>query len=116
MLSRRLALTALALLAASPVAAHHGWSGYDSTKLVKLVGVVRAISAENPHGEMRLEADGKVWLITLSPPSRMSARGLPATNIKVGDEAAVEGYVSKSNPDELRAERISHGGKTIELR
>lgn len=116
MLSRRLVLAGLALFIAAPAAAHHGWSGYASSELVRLVGVVRAISVENPHGEMRLEAGGKVWRVTLSPPSRMAARGLPASNIKVGDEAAVEGYVSKSDPNELRAERLSHGGKSVELR
>jgi hypothetical protein len=104
------------LLAAPPASAHHGWSRYDSSKLVKLSGVVRAISAGNPHAEMQLEAGGKTWLIILSPPSRMEARGLPATTIKVGGEAAVEGYVSKSDPGELRAERISYGETTIELR
>jgi hypothetical protein len=116
MLSRRMIVAAAVLLAAAPAAAHHGWSSYDSSKLVKLAGVVRAIDAGNPHAEMRLEAGGKTWLIILSPPSRMEARGLPASTIKVGDQASVEGYVSKSDPDELRAERISHGETTIELR
>jgi hypothetical protein len=104
------------LLATAPALAHHGWSSYDSSKLVKLAGVVRAMEPGNPHAEMRLEAEGKTWHIILSPPSRMQTRGLPATTIKVGDEAAVEGYVSKSDPSELRAERIRHGEKTIELR
>lgn len=116
MLSRLSVLAAAGLLAAAPVAAHHGWSGYDSSKLVKLAGVVRMIAPGNPHVDMRLEADGKTWHVVLSPPSRMQARGLPAGTIKVGDKATVEGYVSKSDPDELRAERISHGEKTIELR
>jgi hypothetical protein len=116
MVSRRVLLGAAILLAATPAAAHHGWSSYDSSKLVKLAGVVRAIDVGNPHAEMRLEADGRIWLIILSPPSRMEARGLPAASIKVGDRASVEGYVSKSEPDELRAERISHDEKTIELR
>jgi len=116
MVSRRAAIAAAILLAAAPAAAHHGWSSYDSSKLVKLAGVVRAIDVGNPHAEMRLEAEGKTWHIILSPPSRMEARGLPATTIKVGEQASVEGYVSKSDPDELRAERVSHGEKTIELR
>lgn len=116
MLSRRSLLVAAGLLAAAPAAAHHGWSNYDSSKLVKLAGVVRAIEPDNPHVDLRLEADGKTWHVVLSPPSRMQARGLPAATIKVGDKATVEGYVSKSDPNELRAERISHGEKTIELR
>ena len=116
MVSRRIVIAAAGMLLAAPALAHHGWSSYDSSKLVKLAGVVRAIEPGNPHAEMRLEADGKTWLIILSPPSRMETRGLPATTIKVGDQTSVEGYVSKSDPNELRAERISHGEKTIELR
>ena len=116
MVSRRTVVVAAVLLISAPALAHHGWSSYDSSELVKLAGVVRAIEAGNPHADMRLEADGKTWHVILSPPSRMQARGLPATNIKVGDQASVEGYVSKSDPDELRAERVSHGEKTIELR
>lgn len=116
MVSRRMVVAAAVLLVSAPALAHHGWSSYDSSKLVKLAGVVRAIEAGNPHAEMRLDADGKTWHVILSPPSRMQARGLPAATIKVGDPASVEGYVSKSDPDELRAERISHGEKTIELR
>lgn len=109
-------IAAAVLLVAAPALAHHGWSGYDSGKLVRLAGVVRAVEPGNPHAELRLKAEGKIWRIILSPPSRMQARGLPAATIKVGDEAAVEGHVSKSDPSELRAERISHGEKTIELR
>lgn len=116
MASRRLALAAAAALLAAPALAHHGWSSYDSSKLVKLSGVVRAIEAHNPHAEMQLEADGKTWHVVLAPLSRMQARGLPADTVEVGGQAAVEGYVSKRDPDELRAERIRYGETSIELR
>lgn len=116
MVSRRLVLAATLLLGAAPAFAHHGWSSYDSSNLVKVEGVVRAIDIGNPHAEMQLEAGGKTWRVILAPPSRMQSRGLPAATIKVGDRASVEGYVSKSEPEEMRAERVSHGDRTIELR
>ena len=34
----------------------------------------------------------------------------------VGAEATVEGYPNRSKPNEMRAERITIGGKTVELR
>jgi hypothetical protein len=36
--------------------------------------------------------------------------------LKPGSTATVEGYPNRTKPDELRAERITVGGKTIELR
>lgn len=114
----RLAITALALVGlAAPVAAHHGWSGYDASKLVRLEGQVRQASFNNPHAQVTLESEGKVWRLVLAPPSRMQARGLPAGSIKAGDTAAVEGYPHREEADEFRAERIFvNGGRPVELR
>ena len=52
----------------------------------------------------------------LAPPSRMENRGLTKDLLKVGAEATVEGYPNRSKPNEMRAERITIGGKTVELR
>lgn len=46
----------------------------------------------------------------------MSNRGLPGEALKVGEEATVEGYPSRREASEMRAERITIGGKTVELR
>ena len=116
---RKLRPLAFALLVAGlplAAAAHHGWGGYDSTRLVTLSGTIEQSGYTNPHGELRLRSADKSWRITLAPPYRMENRGLPAGMIAVGKTATVEGYVSKSDPDELRAERITVDGKTTELR
>jgi hypothetical protein len=65
---------------------------------------------------VRLEVPGKTWLVVLAPPSRMERRGLSATALRVGETATVVGYPSRSDPDEMRAERITIDGKTVELR
>jgi hypothetical protein len=52
----------------------------------------------------------------LAPPSRMDARGLSKDMLKVGATASVEGYPSRVKPEEMRAERITVAGKTVELR
>ena len=59
---------------------------------------------------------GKTWLAVLAPPSRMKSRGLSEEMLKVGTTATVVGYPHRENPDEVRAERITVAGKTIELR
>jgi hypothetical protein len=113
----RVTLTIAALLlVASAASAHHGWSGYDSSKELTLDGVIKESGYEHPHGHVRLEAQGKTWQVTLAPPSRMENRGLPSSMLKPGTRARVVGYPSRSDPNEMRAERITVDGKTTELR
>ena len=96
--------------------AHHGWSEYEQTKLIKLTGKVIQNGYEHPHGFIKLSADGKEWIAVLAPPFRMENRGLLKTDIADGAQVTVEGYVNRSKPDEMRAERITVSNKTIELR
>jgi hypothetical protein len=104
-----LAIPALAL-------AHHGWSEYDSGTTLKLTGKILESGYEHPHGFVKLETPGKTWMVVLAPPSRMEYRGLPAELLKPGGTASVEGYANRKHAEELRAERITVGGKTVELR
>ncbi len=99
----------------SAATAHHGWSGYD-TEIRKVSGVVEASSYSNPHASIRLRTPEETWVVVLAPPSRMSNRGLTAEMLKTGKTVSVEGYVHKTNTGEMRAERISLDGKTVELR
>jgi hypothetical protein len=98
------------------VLAHHGWSEYDSSKVLKLTGKIVESGYEHPHGHVRLEAPGKTWNVVLAPPSRMERRGLEKNALKAGTSATVEGYPNRDKPEEMRAERITVNGKTVELR
>ena len=100
----------------SAVLAHHGWSEYDSSKAMKLSGRIVESGYEHPHGHMRLETPGKTWSVVLAPPSRMERRGLDKSALKPGGSVTVEGYPNRDKPEEMRAERITVNGKTVELR
>jgi hypothetical protein len=115
MIQRR---TLLLALAAVPMLAfaHHGWSEYDTTQVLKLTGTIEAAGYEHPHGYVKLKTADKTWLAVLAPPSRMENRGLSKELLVVGAVATVEGYPNKSKPDEMRSERITIAGKTVELR
>ncbi len=114
---RRSALAMMAaLVIGAPAAAHHGWSEYDSTRPLELSGVIEESGYEHPHGHVRLKVADRVWLVVLAPPSRMDRRGLPPSDLKSGARATVMGYPSRSSPAEMRAERITVNGKTVELR
>jgi hypothetical protein len=99
-----------------PAFAHHGWSEYDSTKPLNLTGTIREAGYEHPHGHIRLQTADKRWLVVLAPPTRMTNRGLPASSLQKGAQATVMGYPNRNKPEEMRSERITINGKTIELR
>lgn len=109
-------LIALLAMLSLPVLAHHGWSEYDNSKELKLTGTIAESGYEHPHGHIRLVTPGKTWTAVLAPPSRMTARGLPPADIKVGATVTVVGYQNRNKPEEMRAERIIVGSKTVELR
>lgn len=99
-----------------PVLAHHGWSEYDNSRELTLTGTIAASGYEHPHGHIRLVTPGKTWTAVLAPPSRMNARGLTPDALKKGATVTVVGYANRNKPEEMRAERIIAGGKTVELR
>jgi hypothetical protein len=106
------------LLAAWPalLLAHHGWGSYDSKNPVTVTGKILTSLYENPHATLTVQAPDKVWTVTLAPTSRMRNRGAIPEMIKVGNEITAYGYPSTTEKDEMRAERITANGKTIEMR
>jgi hypothetical protein len=99
--------------------AHHGWSHYDASKTLNLTGVIAESKYSNPHGVIRLRVEGeggKTWTCILAPVSRMTDRGLTEEMLKVGTTATVVGYPHREHAEEMRAERITVQGKTVELR
>lgn len=109
-------LLTAAMLAATPALAHHGWSGYDNSRPVTLAGSVTEVAYTYPHATIKLDVSGKTWLAVLAPPSRMSSRGISGGDIKVGARVTVDGYLSRDDAAEMRAERITLDGKVFELR
>ncbi len=114
-MKRILSMLAACLLS-WPAVAHHGWSEYDASRPLTVTGAIKVSGYEHPHGHISVEAQGKTWRVILAPPSRMERRGLPKDALKPGTQATVIGYANRGKPDEMRAERITVNGKTVELR
>jgi hypothetical protein len=114
----RQALIAAAVALALPAAAlaHHGWSSYDSTKVLNVTGTFKTISWANPHGSATMNWKGKAWHVVLAPTARMEARGLTPAMIAPGKTVTIVGYPRRDGTAEMRIERITAGGKTVELR
>jgi hypothetical protein len=116
MLRRGMLALALVIGSAAAVLAHHGWGSYDASKPVTVVGPIESVKYENPHALITVKAPDKVWTVTLAPVSRMQARGAPPELVAVGKTVTAYGYPSTVEKDEMRAERITVDGKTVELR
>ena len=109
-------LALLAMLFPATVLAHHGWSEYDASKPIRVTGKILESGYEHPHGHVKLQGGDKTWNVVLAPPSRMEFRGLSKESLKPGATVTVEGYQNRGKPEEMRAERITANGKTVELR
>jgi len=96
--------------------AHHGWGSYDASKTITLSGPIKELRYANPHCAIWLQAEGTTWECVLAPPFRMDNRGIPDGLMKVGMPVTVVGYASTAHKGEMRAERITLEGKTVELR
>jgi hypothetical protein len=112
-----IAAAAIALTLPAGVAlAHHGWSSYDAERTLRPTTEVVESTWGSPHGSLVIEQEGERWDVVLAPVSRMEARGLVRDDIAVGKTVTVVGYPRKDGTNEIRAERIIVGDKTVELR
>jgi hypothetical protein len=116
MVANRIIIALIFILATGTAWAHHGWSSYDASKAVKLSVPLAEVRYRNPHAEVEVDHEGKRWLIILAPISRMESRGLPSDALATGKAVIIEAYPRTDGTAEMRAERITVDGKTIELR
>ena len=114
--AKAFALLFAALVCLSFTVMHHGWADYDQSKTLNLKGQIQQFSYESPHGMIKFKVGKKIWNVVLAPPSRMESRGLAKEMLKEETAATVVGYPHRKVKDEMRAERITIGGKTTELR
>ncbi len=79
------------MLAALPVAAHHSFVMFDTTKQVKLTGTVTSFEWTNPHTYIEIDATDeaggvKHWSIELGSPSILRNSGWNHGTLKSGDK------------------------------
>lgn len=114
----RNAIVLAAAILAAPVAAlaHHGWSSYDAAKPVTVTAPLTEVSWRNPHGAAKVAYRGKTWDVILAPVARMEARGLTQAMLAPGKIVTLMGYPRSDGTAEMRIERVTAQGKTVELR
>jgi Family of unknown function (DUF6152) len=115
-ISRRLFLAAPALVTVAPAFAHHGWGGFDTSRVLDFTGPVARSTWANPHGTLWMMRERDELVIELAPVSRMQARGLAETEVAAGQRVRVFAYQNRGNPLVHRAEWIEVAGRRVELR
>ncbi|MDG2090970.1 MAG: DUF6152 family protein [Gammaproteobacteria bacterium] len=106
--SKILLIMGLCLLA-NQAASHHGWPWYTDDEFTLTATVVQ-IQFANPHDRMSVEADGRIWNLLLSPPSRTRRAGLSEDMIQVGDTITAYGHRHGDTDNlEMKTERLQVG-------
>jgi hypothetical protein len=114
-LTRWIIAAALAL-AVTPLAAHHGWAGYQSAEF-DLEGAVESdVVSNGSHSSMTIKAAGQVWDITLAPPAATTRAGLKSGIIPLGATVRIHGH-RHVDPKrfEVKTERVTWNGKTFNV-
>ena len=96
----------LLTLAAGPALAHHGWS-WTTGGNISLFGIITSAKLGNPHGVLKVDAEGDVWTVEVGQPWRNERAGLKPGDLAPGVEVRIEGQPSANIKDRLmKAERI----------
>jgi hypothetical protein len=105
----------LALTAQTALYAHHAIAiDYDTHRTLDVTGVIKEMDWNNPHAFVRLDVNGKTWLVTLLSPSALRKHGIDRSNLEVGKTFSAVGFPSRTM-SELYAQSITVDGKSIEL-
>ena len=81
-----------------------------------LTGTLEESTWGTPHATIKLKVGEASWKVILAPVSRMKTRGMSQEMIAKGAKVTVVGYPHREHKGELRAERITAGKSTFELR
>jgi len=101
----------MAVVLASPVSAHHGWSDYQDTQF-EITGTLETpVSLAGPHATATIRVNGVVWDVVLAPSPRTARAGLTEDVIPVGDTVTASGHRHNDPATlEMKAERLTWNG------
>jgi hypothetical protein len=101
------------LVSVAPALAHHSFAAeYDTSKPIKVTGVVTKMEWMNPHARFYVDvkdAEGKVtnWNFELGAIPVLLKQGWRKTSLKEGDQVTVEGVMAKDGSNTGSARRVT---------
>ena len=114
-------MTALLILAAAPVLAHHSFEAeYDEKKPVSLQGTVSKMDWMNPHIWVHINVKddkGNVarWSCEGGNPNSLRRNGWQRDTLKVGDQVLIDGFRAKdgTNTCNMRSVKFADGKRVF---
>ena len=103
------------MLSTGAAVAHHGWS-WTTGGNIELIGIISSVKLGNPHGVLKVDAEGDEWTVEVGQPWRNEDAGLKPGDLAEGVEIRIIGQPSKNIDDRLmKAERLYIGGTEYNL-
>ncbi len=117
-----LALGAAAMAAASPASAHHSFASFDTSRVVRIEGVVAEFQWTNPHAWAEIDVvnpQGETdrWAVEFNSPNNLTREGWKRDMLNPGD--AVTFYIHPlrdGQPAGLYYEVVLADGETMTVR
>ena len=117
---RNLLVVLMVVAIAAPVWAHHSEAAeYDSTKPVKVTGVIKKVEWQNPHVWFYVDVkdeDGKIttWGFSAAPPGALMRRGITKEALPLGAIINVEGSRARDGSNNASSHRVTFAdGKNV---
>ncbi|HEX6704209.1 MAG TPA: DUF6152 family protein [Albitalea sp.] len=106
---------AIAALVSLPASAHHGWAWAEEANS-ELSGLITAVKLGNPHGELKLDANGETWIVEVGQPWRNERAGLKDEMLVKGVKLKVVGHRHADPAKKVfKAERVFIDGRKFDL-
>src|SRR5215831_8219008 len=112
-MTRNLLALFILIAVASPVFGHHSEAAeYDSTKPVKVTGVIKKVEWQNPHVWFYVDVkdeDGKIttWGFSAEPPGALLRRGITKEALTIGAVVNVEGSRARDGSNNASGRRVT---------
>ena len=112
-MTRKLLTVAILLVIAAPVLGHHSEAAeYDSTKPVKVTGILKKVEWQNPHVWFYVDVtdgNGKIttWGFSGAPPGALLRRGITKDALKIGEVVNVEGSRARDGSNNASGRRVT---------
>lgn len=100
---------------AATAMAHHGWR-WTTGGNIELTGVIQSAKLGNPHGVLKVDAEGEIWTVEIGQPWRNERAGVQDGDLAEGVEIRIIGEPA-ADPSQklLKAETFYIGDREFVL-
>ena len=119
-MTRSLGAALILMTCAAPAFGHHSEAAeYDSSKPVKITGVLKKVEWANPHVWFYVDVKGEggqttTWGFSGAPPGALMRRGITKDALKIGSVVNVEGSRARDGSNNASGRRVTYeDGKNV---